>query len=132
MPSEVSRCQAEDDREDNDVGQIDDDEGEDDTIFLQIGLVAWNHPQRPHEMKGPGGSNEEVEGFIVVGDIGGHLQQGGDEENDHGPERHKVGGERDEHVGFIGHDVAAIGCDMDTSNLATAGVDEDGMGQFVA
>ena len=74
VPGDVAWGEAEEDGEQDDVGEVDDDEGEKDAIFFEVRLVARDHPECPHEVKCPGGADEEIEGFVVVRDIGSHFQ----------------------------------------------------------
>lgn len=90
-PGQLWGGEAEKGREENDVGEINDREGEEGTVLLQVGLVAWDDPKRPEEVEAPGSSDERVENLLVMGKRGDQADDGHEREHHHRPKWDEVG-----------------------------------------
>lgn len=138
----LRRGDHQEEREEHDVHEEDNHEGEKGAVISQVGLSFGNHPQREAEVKRPGRAEqqkqplkrrEQEESPGRGGDIEEQTRAGVDQDDDDAVERIKVRRERNPEVVRVGDDVAAATVPaFKLQDAPVAKPNPDGMRQFVA
>ena len=131
-PGQLRRGKAYERREEEDVGEVNKGKREECTVFLQVGLVPGDDPERPQQVETPGHADHEKQDFFLMRDADEKPGQGNEKKDYHGPEGDEVGREGYENIRFVCDDMTSIQTDAESAYPPETEIDEDDMSQFVS
>ena len=133
--ADVGGGENEEQRQHEQVHQIDDREGEEGAAVGEVGLAAGDHGEGEGGVEGPGETEQSVKN--PGGQLGVGLQveeqgnQSVEKDDADAVDGDEIGGECDPRIDLGGHDVAPVAADAEVGDTAAHQFHHDGVGQFV-
>ena len=118
--------------EEQQVHQIDHDEGEERALIAEVGLIFRNHPTRKREMERPCRADHSVKPPAVRLHIHEKAERAINRDRQNAIEWKKIWSQRDPEVGLVGNHMSAITANAKPADPPTQQPNPERVGQFVS
>ena len=97
-PGQFRGGQAQEGGEQEHIGEVNEREGEEGAVLLQVGLITRDNPEGPEQVEAPGRTHHGKEDLLVMGQGANKADYRHENEYHHRPEGYEVGRKGDEDV----------------------------------